>query len=70
MSTKKEENIMLVVLGLIATPNMLYFVVKSFRGNDSIDIIFGYLMAALYLFMWVMVVIEIIKYRRGKNKED
>ncbi len=69
MSTKKEI-IGLIAGVLVATPNMLYFVVKSFRGNDSIDIIFGYLMAALYLFMWVMVVIEIIKYRRGKNKED
>ena len=68
MSTKKEI-IGLIAGVLVATPNMLYFVVKSFRGNDSIDIIFGYLMAALYLFMWVMVVIEIIKYRRGKNKE-
>ena len=69
MSTKKEI-IGLIAGVLVATPNMLYFVVKSFRGNDSIDIIFGYLMAALYLFMWVMVVIEIIKYRRVKNKED
>ena len=69
MSTKKEI-IGLIAGVLVATPNMLYFGVKSFRGNDSIDIIFGYLMVALYLFMWVMVVIEIIKYRRGKNKED
>ena len=67
MSTKKEITGLIAGV-LVATPNMLYFVVKSFRGNDSIDIIFGYLMAALYLFMWVMVVIEIIKYRRGKNK--
>ena len=64
MSTKKEENIMLVVLALIATPNMLVFIVKSFRGDDIIDTIFGYIMVALLVLFWVGVVIEMIKNKK------
>ena len=52
MSTKKEENIMLVVLGLIATPNMLVFIVKSFRGDEVLDTIFGYIMVAMLISFW------------------
>ena len=70
MSTKKEENIMLVVLGLIATPNMLVFIVKSFRGDDIIDTIFGYIMVALLVLFWVGIVIELIKSKRSNNKKD
>ena len=70
MSTKKEENIMLVVGGLIATPNMLVFIVKSFRGDDVLDTIFGYIMVALLVLFWVGVVIEMIKGKRSNNKKD
>jgi hypothetical protein len=70
MSTKKEENIMLVVLGLIATPNMLVFIVKSFRGDDVLDTIFGYIMVALLVLFWVGIVIELIKSKRSNNKKD
>ena len=70
MSTKKEENIMLVVLGLIATPNMLVFIVKSFRGDDVLDTIFGYIMVALLISFWVGIVIELIKSKRSNNKKD
>ena len=64
MSTKKEENIMLVVLGLIATPNMLVFIVKSFRGDDVLDTIFGYIMVAMLVLFWVGIVIELIKSKK------
>ena len=64
MSTKKEENIMLVVGGLIATTNMLVFIVKSFRGDDVLDTIFGYIMVALLVLFWVGVVIEMIKNKK------
>ena len=64
MSTKKEESIMLVVLGLIATPNMLVFIVKSFRGDDVLDTIFGYIMVALLVLFWVCIVIELIKSKK------
>ena len=70
MSTKKEENIMLVVLGLIATPNMLVFIMKSFRGDDVLDTIFGYIMVALLVLFWVGIVIELIKSKRSNNKKD
>ena len=70
MSTKKEENIILVVLGLIATPNMLVFIVKSFRGDDVLDTIFGYIMVALLVLFWVGIVIELIKSKRSNNKKD
>ena len=70
MSTKKEENIMLVVLGLIATPTMLVFIVKSFRGDDVLDTIFGYIMVALLISFWVGIVIELIKSKRSNNKKD
>ena len=70
MSTKKEENIMLVVLGLIATPNMLVFIVKSFRGDDVLDTIFGYIMVALLVLFWVGIVFELIKSKRSNNKKD
>ena len=64
MSTKKEENIILVVMTLIATPNMLVFIVKSFRGDDIIDSIFGYIMVALLVLFWVSIVIEMIKNKK------
>ena len=70
MSTKKEENIMLVVLGLIATPNMLVFIMKSFRGDDVLDTIFGYIMVAMLVLFWVGIVIELIKSKRSNNKKD
>ena len=70
MSTKKEENIMLVVLGLIATPNMLVFIMKSFRGDDVLDTIFGYIMVALLVLFWVGIVFELIKSKRSNNKKD
>ena len=70
MSTKKEENIMLVVLGLIATPNMLVFIVKSFRGDDVLDTILGDIMVALLISFWVGIVIELIKSKRSNNKKD
>ena len=64
MSTKKEENIMLVVLGLIATPNMLVFIVRSFRGDDVLDTIFGYIMVTMLVLFWVGIVIELIKSKK------
>ena len=67
MSTKKEENIILVVMTLIATPNMLVFIVKSFRGDDIIDTIFGYIMVALLVLFWVGVVIEMIKNKKSND---
>ena len=70
MSNKKEENIMLVVLGLIATPNMLVFIMKSFRGDDVLDTIFGYIMVALLILFWVGIVFELIKGKRSNNKKD
>ena len=70
MSTKKEENIILVVLGLIATPNMLVFIMKSFRGDDVLDTIFGYIMVAMLVLFWVGIVFELIKGKRSNNKKD
>ena len=70
MSTKKEENIILVVLGLIATPNMLVFIMKSFRGDDVLETVFGYIMVALLILFWVGIVIELIKSKRSNNKKD
>ena len=70
MKSKKEESIMLIVLGLIGTPNMLVFIVKSFRGDDVLDTIFGYIMVALLVLFWVGIVIELIKSKRSNNKKD
>lgn len=70
MKSKKEESIMLILLGLIATPNMLVFIVKSFRGDDVLDTIFGYIMVALLVLFWVGIVIELIKGKRSNNKKD
>ena len=64
MSTKKEENIILIVLGLIGTPNMLVFIMKSFRSDDVLDTIFGYIMVAMLIFFWVCIVIEMIKNKK------
>lgn len=64
MKSKKEESIMLIVLGLIGTPNMLVFIVKSFRGDDVLDTIFGYIMVAMLIFFWVGIVIEMIKNKK------
>ena len=64
MKSKKEESIMLIVLGLIGTPNMLVFIVKSFRGDDVLDTIFGYIMVALLVLFWVGIVIEMIKNKK------
>ena len=61
---------MLVVLGLIATPNMLVFIVRSFRGDDVLDTIFGYIMVAMLVLFWVGIVIELIKSKRSNNKKD
>ena len=61
---------MLIVLGLIGTPNMLVFIVKSFRSDDVLDTIFGYIMVAMLIFFWVCIVIELIKSKRGNNKKD
>ena len=55
---------MLIVLGLIGTPNMLVFIVKSFRGDDVLDTIFGYIMVAMLISFWVGIVIELIKSKK------
>ena len=55
---------MLIVLGLIGTPNMLVFIVKSFRGDDVLDTIFGYIMVAMLVLFWVGIVIEMIKNKK------
>ena len=70
MKSKKEESIMLIVLGLIGTPNMLVFIMKSFRGDVVLDTIFGYIMVALLISFWVGIVIELIKSKRSNNKKD
>ena len=61
---------MLIVLGLIGTPNMLVFIVKSFRSDDVLDTIFGYIMVAMLISFWVGIVIELIKSKRSNNKKD
>ena len=70
MKSKKEESIMLIVLGLIGTPNMLVFIMKSFRGDVVLDTIFGYIMVALLISFWVGIVIELIKSKRSNNKRE
>ena len=70
MKSKKEESIMLIVLGLIGTPNMLVFIMKSFRGDDVLDTIFGYIMVAMLISFWVGIVIELIKSKRNNNKHN
>ena len=55
---------MLIVLGLIGTPNMLIFIMKSFRGDDVLDTIFGYIMVAMLISIWVGIVIEMIKNKK------
>jgi tellurite resistance protein TehA-like permease len=70
MKSKKEESIMLIVLGLIGTPNMLVFIVRSFRSDDVLDTIFGYIMVAMLIFFWVCIVIELIKSKRNNNKKN
>lgn len=70
MKSKKEESIMLIVLGLIGTPNMLVFIMKSFRSDDVLDTIFGYIMVAMLISIWVGIVIELIKSKRSNNKKD
>jgi hypothetical protein len=69
MKSKKEESIMLIVLGLIGTPNMLVFIMKSFRSDDVLDTIFGYIMVAMLISFWVGIVIELIKSKRSNNKK-
>ena len=64
MKSKKEESIMLIVLGLIGTPNMLVFIMKSFRSDDVLDTIFGYIMVAMLVLFWVGIVIEMIKNKK------
>ena len=64
MKSKKEESIMLIVLGLIGTPNMLVFIMKSFRSDDVLDTIFGYIMVAMLISFWVGIVIEMIKNKK------
>ena len=70
MKSKKEESIMLIVLGLIGTPNMLVFIMRSFRSDDVLDTIFGYIMVAMLISFWVGIVIELIKSKRSNNKKD
>ena len=70
MKSKKEESIMLIVLGLIGTPNMLVFIMKSFRSDDVLDTIFGYIMVAMLISFWVGIVIELIKSKRNNNKKN
>ena len=70
MKSKKEESIMLIVLGLIGTPNMLVFIMKSFRSDDVLDTIFGYIMVAMLISFWVGIVIELIKSKRSNNKKE
>ena len=55
---------MLIVLGLIGTPNMLVFIMKSFRSDDVLDTIFGYIMVAMLISFWVGIVIEMIKNKK------
>ena len=64
MKSKKEEALILIVLGLIGTPNMLVFIMKSFRSDDVLDTIFGYIMVALLILFWVGIVIEMIKNKK------
>ena len=64
MKSKKEEALILIVLGLIGTPNMLVFIMKSFRSDDVPDTIFGYIMVALLILFWVGIVIEMIKNKK------
>ena len=61
---------MLIVLGFIGTPNMLVFIMKSFRSDDVLDTIFGYIMVAMLISFWVGIVIELIKSKRSNNKKD
>lgn len=68
MSSKKEENIMLVVMALIATPNMLIFISRSFPGDDMIDTVFGYIMVALLIGFWVGVIVHIIRNKDNKGR--
>lgn len=70
MKSKKEESIMLIVLGLIGTPNMLVFIVKSFRGDDALETVFGYIMVAMLIIFWVCIVKELIKSKRSNNKKE
>lgn len=69
MNTNKEKDktIELIVLALIATPNMLFFIVKSFREADILGFVFGYIMVALLIGFWIGVVVEIVKNKRSKN---
>ena len=52
------------------SPNMLVFIVKSFRGDDVLDTIFGYIMVAMLVLFWVGIVFELIKGKRSNNKKD
>ena len=61
---------MLIVLGLIGTPNMLVFIMKSFRSDDVLDTIFGYIMVAMLISFWVGIVIELIKSKGSNNKKE
>ena len=70
MKSKKEEALILIVLGLIGTPNMLVFIMKSFRSDDVLDTIFGYIMVAMLISFWVGIVIELIKSKRSNNMKD
>lgn len=66
--SSKDKNIELIALALIATPNLLYFIVKSFREDTLLDTVFGYIGIALFVFFWVMVIVEIVRNKRGKNE--
>lgn len=70
MNSKKEENIMLVVMALIATPNMLIFIAKSFRKADTLNTVFGYIMVALLIGFWASVIVPIIRDKVGKKDKE
>lgn len=66
----KRDLITLIVATLVMTPNIAHFTIKSFRSDDTLDHVFGYLIGGLYLLMWIMTVVEIIKYRRNRGNEE
>lgn len=66
----KRDLVTLIVATLVMAPNIVHFTIKSFRSDDTLDHVFGYLMGGLYLLMWIMTVVEIIKYRRNRDNEE
>lgn len=66
--SSKDKNIELIIMALIATPNLVYFIVKSFREDTLLDTIFGYIGIALFVFFWGLCIVEIVRNNRGKNE--